>query len=413
MPSAKRAVFGLAACVVAVTMSTSLATRALAGSGAAPQQPAAQNAAARQVVGTIKAIRGNMITLAPDTGAEVNVQVRATLRILRVAPGETDLRNAATIQFSDLQVGDRVLVRGTPGGDAQSVVATSVIAMKRTDVEAKQELDRQDWQRRGIAGLVSAVDSAAGIVTVSAAAPGGTRSIAVRTTKDTAVRRYAPDSVRFDDATPGTLAQIKAGDQLRARGARNADGSELTAEEIVAGTFRNIAGTINSLDVAANTLTVMDLITKKPVLVKISAQSQVTKLTPEAAQGIAARARGAAGAGAGAPGPGAGAAGTPAEAGRQGGAGRGPGGAGGNARGGGGQGDLQQVVSRMPPATLADLQKGEAVMIVSTEGTAAGGVTAIMLVGGVEPILAAPAGAEQTLSPWNVGGGDGGGDAGP
>jgi hypothetical protein len=74
---------------------------------------------------------------------------------------------------------------------------------------------------------------------------------------------------------------------------------------------------------------------------------------------------------------------------------------------------LQQVVSRMPPATLADLQKGEAVMIVSTEGTAAGGVTAIMLVGGVEPILAAPAGAEQTLSPWNVGGGDGGGDAGP
>ena len=405
MPSAKRAVFGLAACVV-VTMSTSLATRVIAGSGAAPQQPATQIAAARQVVGTIKAIRGNMITLAPDTGAEVNVQVRATLRILRVAPGETDLRNAATIQFSDLQVGDRVLVRGTPGGDAQSVVATSVIAMKKTDVEAKQELDRQDWQRRGIAGLVSAVDSAAGIVTVSAAAPGGTWNIAVRTTKDTAVRRYAPDSVRFDDATPGTLAQIKAGDQLRARGARNADGSELTAEEIVAGTFRNIAGTINSLDVAANTLTVMDLITKKPVLVKISAQSQVTKLTPEAAQGIAARARGAA-AGAGA--------GAPAGAGRQGGAGRGAGGAGagGNARGGGGQGDLQQVVSRMPPATLADLQKGEAVMIVSTEGTAAGGVTAIMLVGGVEPILAAPAGAEQTLSPWNVGGGHGGGDAGP
>src|SRR3990172_2216946 len=280
MPSAKRAVFGLAACVV-VTMSTSLATRVIAGSGAAPQQPAAQNAAARQVVGTIKAIRGNMITLAPDTGAEVNVQVRATLRILRVAPGETDLRNAATIQFSDLQVGDRVLVRGTPGGDAQSVVATSVIAMKRTDVEAKQELDRQDWQRRGIAGLVSAVDSAAGIVTVSAAAPGGTRSIAVRTTKDTAVRRYAPDSVRFDDATPGTLAQIKAGDQLRARGTRNADGSDLTAEEIVAGTFRNIAGTINAVDAAANTLTVIDLISKKPVLVKISAQSQVTKLTPE------------------------------------------------------------------------------------------------------------------------------------
>jgi hypothetical protein len=406
MHSAKRAVLVFAGCAVVVALSARFATRAQGGPG--PQQPAAQNAAARQVVGTIKVIRGNVVTLAPDSGAEVNVEVRATLRILRVAPGETNLTNAATIQFSELQVGDRVLVQGTPGGGAQSLVATRVIAMKRSDVEAKQELDRQDWQRRGIAGLVNAVDSTAGVVTVSAAAPGGTRSIAVRTTKDTAVRRYAPDSVRFDDAIPGTLAQIKTGDQLRARGARSADGSELTAEEIVAGTFRNIAGTINTVDPAANTLTVMDLITKKPVLVKISAQSQVTKLTPEAAQGIAARARAAGGPrGAGAPGPGAGAEGAAAVAGRRGGAGRGAGGAGGNARGGG-QENLQQVVSRMPPATLAGLQKGEAVMIVSTEGTDAGGVTAIMLVGGVEPILAAPAGAEQTLSPWNLGGGDGG-----
>ena len=406
MQSAKRMVFGFAACVVAVTMGVS--------SGAAPQQPAAPNAAARQVVGTIKAIRANNITLTPDTGTDVNVQVQASLRILRVAPGQTDLRTATPIQFSDLQVGDRILVQGTPGGDAQSLVATRVIAMKKTDVEAKQELDRQDWQRRGIGGLVSSVDTAGGIVTVSVGAPGGNRSIAVRTTKDTAVRRYAPDSMRFDDATPSALAQIKVGDQLRARGTRNADGSELSAEEIIAGTFRNIAGTINAVDAAANTLTVMDLLTKKPVLVKINAQSQVTKLTLEAAQGIAARSRATAagaGAGAGAPGAGTGAAGAPAEAGRQGGAGRGAGGAGGAGRGGGGQGDLQQVVSRMPPATLADLQKGEAVMIVSTEGTTAGGVTAIMLVGGVEPILASPAGAQQTLAPWDLGGG--GGDAGP
>ena len=104
------------------------------------------------------------------------------------------------------------------------------------------------------------------------------------------------------------------------------------------------------MDASANAITVNDLATKKPVVVKVSAQSQVTKLTPAAAQGIAARAKAAAGRG-GAP------------------------------------GDLQQVVSQMPPATLANFAKGEAVMVVSTEGTAAGGVTAIMLVGRVEPIL--------------------------
>ena len=67
-------------------------------------------------------------------------------------------------------------------------------------------------------------------------------------------------------------------------------------------------------------------------------------------------------------------------------------------------------MSRLPPATLASFAKGEAVMVVSTEGTAAG-VTAITLVGGVEPILAAPNGSQQTLAPWDLGGG-GGGDAG-
>ena len=397
----RRAVFILATCMVAVSLGATVATQAFAE----PPQAAAPNAA-RQVVGAIKAIRANTITLAPDTGAEVSIEVRANVRVLRVALGETNLANAAAIQFSDLQVGDRILVQGTPGGDAQSLVATRVIAMKKTDVEAKQELDRQDWQRRGVAGLVSAVDPAAGVVTVSAGGPAGARSVAVKTTQATKVRRYAPDSVRFDDAIPSAVAQLKVGDQLRARGTRNTDGSELAAEEIVAGTFRNISGVISSVDAAANAITVNDLATKKPVVVKVTTQSQVTKLTPEAAQAVAARNR-ATGAAAAGESPAAGAA---ANAGGRGGAGRGAGGAG--RGGGGGEGDLQQVVSRMPPATLANFAKGEAVMIVSTEGTATGGVTAIILVGGVEPILASPASAQQTLAPWDLGGG-GDGDADP
>ena len=400
MQSAKRVLSVLGACVVAVGLSGTAATAAFAGASAEPQ--AAAPNAARQVVGVIKAIRGNVIAVAPDSGAEANIEVRTNVRVLRVAPGETNLAKATPIQFSDLQVGDRVLVQATPGADAQSLVATRVIAMKKTDVDAKQEADRQDWQKRGIAGLVSAVDPSAGVLAVSAGGAGGSRTIAVHTTKDTSVRRYAPDSVRFDDAVPGAVAQIKAGDQLRARGTRNADGSELAAEEIIAGTFRNISGVISAVDAAASSITVNDLVTKKPVVVKVSAQSQITKLTPEAAQGVAARAKAAAGAGAaaGAPGTGGGVAGGA-------GAGRG---AGGGGRGGGGQADLQQVINRMPPATLADFAKGEAVMVVSTEGTATGGVTAIMLVGGVEPILAAPNGAQQTLAPWDLGGG--GGDAG-
>jgi hypothetical protein len=58
----------------------------------------------------------------------------------------------------------------------------------------------------------------------------------------------------------------------------------------------------------------------------------------------------------------------------------------------------------MPAASLADLQKGDAVMIVSTEGTAWSGGTVITLLSGVEPILqAAPTASQATmLTPWSL-----------
>ena len=89
--------------------------------------------------------------------------------------------------------------------------------------------------------------------------------------------------------------------------------------------------------------------------------------------------------------------------------GAGAAGPGGPGRNGGAGGDFQQFLSRMPQATLAELQKGDAVMIVATEGGPNGAPTAITLLGGVEPILAAaPSGGEpMRLSPWSLGSGGG------
>jgi len=407
-------------CAIAILVRVAFAVPSYARLPQTPQtQPPAAQTAISQVVGTIKAISGNTITLAPDKGPEVSVVAQASARILRVAPGQTDLKTAPAIPLTDLQVGDRILVRGRPSDDAKSFAASAIIAMKRSDVEAKQQADQEDWQKRGIGGLVSAVDPAAGTITISVAALGGSKTVAIQTTKDTLLRRYAPDSVQFDDAKPSALDQIKPGDQLRARGTRSAEGNGFAAEEIVSGAFRNIAGTINSVDAAMNTLTVTDLVTKKPIVVKISSQSKVIKIPPQVAQGLAMRLKGGAAGNPAGGAPGnrsadASAPSAPSGSAGPGGGGR-PGGPGGYPRAGGagGPADLQQIVARMPPATLADFQKGDAVMIVSTEGTASGGVTAITLLGGVEPILAAPSGSQaaMSLSPWNIGGG-GGEDAG-
>ena len=189
-------------------------------------------------------------------------------------------------------MGDRVRVRGQASTDATSIAALEIIVMARTDLEARHEQERQDWQKRGLGGLVSNVDAATGTITISVTGMGGTKNIAVHTANKTVFRRYTPESVKFDDARPSALQEIHPGDQLRARGDRSADGSELTAEEIVTGSFRNVAGTVNSVDASAGTISVQDLLSKKPVVVKITSESQLHKLPPEVAQRIAMRLKG-------------------------------------------------------------------------------------------------------------------------
>lgn len=357
------------------------------------QESAGTGGIARSI-GTIKAINGSNITLTPDTGSEINVAVEGDTRILRVAPGEKNLKNATPIQLQELQVGDRILVGGKPLADAKSVAASSVVAIKRSDVEARQQRDREDWQKRGIGGVVQAVDSSNGSVAVSVSGFTGSKTVKIQTAKDTVIRRYASDSVKFDDAKLSTLQEIKPGDQLRARGDRPPDGSELKAEEIVSGTFRNVVGTISSIDASTGNVSVQDLLTKKTVPVKITSESQLRKLPLPIAQRIAVRLKG---------GPAAGEGNAVANDSRPAGSAGGDIGMGGGTRSGGSP-DFQQMLGRMPAATIADLQKGDAVMIVSTEGTASDSGTVVTLLSGVEPILQAAPNASQAsmLTPWSL-----------
>ena len=387
------------------------------------QVPPADAAGGTQIArtaGTIKSVQADSITLMSDAGVEVTAMLASSTRILRVASGQSDLKSATALQAQDLQPGDRVLVRGRASPDGHSIAALAVMVMKQADVSAKQERDREDWQKRGVGGLVTAVDGASGAITISSAGLGANRNVIVHANHNTVARRYAADSVRFDDARPAPLDQIKPGDQLRARGVRNADGGELAAEEIVFGTFRNIAGTITAIDPASNSMTVQDAIGKNPVVVKVSPASQIKKLPAEMAQRIALRLKGGATGngeqGSGHPGAvpqGAKPTGDGSEPAAGGQVSRGPGGMQGERENG--SPDLQRFLNRMPASKLADLQKGEAVMIVSTQGGDSGTVTAITLLAGVEPILTASPGRSSSLllSPWTLSGSGGESESAP
>jgi hypothetical protein len=370
---------------------------------ATAQQPARTN-----LVGAVQAIDGanGQITLHTDDGKTVTVVPRAGAKFLRLPPGEKSMANATPITASDIGPGDRVLARGELSDDKTSLAATTLVIMTKADIAKKQQADQAEWQKRGVGGLVTAVDAKAGEVTINTRTVEGMKPLIIVASETTGVRRYAPDSVKFADAKPAMVAEIKVGDQVRALGAKSDDGTHYAAEELVSGSFRNVAATVTTIDPAANTMKVMDLSTKKPLLVHVNADSTMRKLPEMVARMIAMRTSGGGGGAAGAGGAqrAQGAQGAPsAPAGGPAGGAGGPGGPGGM-RGGRG-GDMQQMLERLPAIKLADLKPGDAIIVSSTEGVDPGHVTAITLIAGVEPILsAAPAGSQRAmmLGTWNM-----------
>jgi len=362
---------------------------AFAAFSARAQAPASGN----KIIGTVSSVAGNSVAVKQDSGSDITVAIPDNANIVRTAPGSKTLAGATRIALTDIAVGDRVLM--LVAGDPPA--ARVVIVNKSSDIAARQQQEQADWARRGVGGLVKSVDASAGTVTITAT----NRTLTIHTTPSTLIRRYAPDSVRFQDAQTSTLAAIQPGDQITARGDRSGD--DVTADEIVSGSFRNIAGTIVSTDAGSSSVTVKDLVTRKTVTIKTTPDSDLRKLDPQMAQMIAMRLK--AGGGGASPPAGAGA-GAPGGGQFQ----RGSGGPGG---GQGGGNAFARVLQRSPEIHIADLHKGDAVMIVATSGNP-DSATAIRLLAGVEPMLQASASGSQNMfsSAWNGLGGGAGSDQG-
>ncbi|MEJ2006794.1 MAG: hypothetical protein P8Z30_01340 [Acidobacteriota bacterium] len=381
---------------------------------AAVARPSQQNASTSQAIrpiGRVTKIQAGQLTLHTDAGPNLTVNLPDGVSVL--------------------EVGDRVLILGPVSADHKSVQAKTVIVMNKTALAKAHAAEVLAWEKRGLSGVVKAVDPASKEITLSVPntlpKPGNlTHPMTVTLASNAVLLRYAPDSVKFSDAKPAPFADIKVGDQVRALGTKSADGTHFTAEKLVSGTFRNIGATVISVDASQGTITVKDLATGKPLLVRTNASSQLHELTPRVAGMIAMFNSG------GGPQnatPGQKGAGPPREMpqranfqghGRPGGAGA-PGERGGMPGGGPPAGNFNEMLSHMPPLSLSQLKAGEPLIVVSTEGAKPSEVTAIAVLSGVEPILRArPKGSKQVaLGPWNMstggggGGEEGGGNQGP
>jgi len=261
---------------------------------------------------------------------------------------------------------------------------------------------------------VSAINSETKEITLSVRSREGIKPVVVAAGGEKVFfRRYAPDSVKFGDAKASSFAELKPGDQVRALGERNADNTRFTPEEIVSGSFRQLVGTVTSIDAATNQI-VITTQDKKPLTVVVNADSNLRRLPPMMAQMMAQRAAG--GGDGGSP------MGNGGRRGGDGGQGRpasegerpvaqgtdGDVGARRGAMGGGGRGggfDAQDMLERMPQLTLAELKPGDMIAVSSTTGADPTRITAIALLAGVDAIINAMP-ARPAAGPTRAGGQD-------
>jgi hypothetical protein len=348
--------------------------------------PVAAPAAASQV-GTIRTISGGTLTIATDKGQTVTVSVAPGAKVYQLPVGSTDLKTAKPGQMTDIAVGDRAMVTGKGGETPDTLTAVRVILMKSSDIAQMQEQQQADWKVRGTGGIVSTVDPASGAITLTS----GTKKLTITTTSKTSFKRFAGDSVKYQDAKPGKISDIQVKDQLQARGEKSADGTSMQAEEVISGSFENLSGQLLTVDAAAGKITLKDLATKKIVTVNVTANSEVKNMPAMVAARFATQSSGGGG--------------------RRGGGGGGQDASGGDnsARRSAGA-DLSQMMGRFPTIAPADLKKGDAVMIVASDPMAgSSAATAVTVLTGVDPILTANPNGGMDLS-MSVGGGGGTGD---
>jgi hypothetical protein len=385
----------------------------LGAAGALWAQTATPSPAAQipGVIGEVKNIdtATNQMIVRAESGVLSTVILNEKTQYKRMAPGAKSLTGAADITLADVGSGDRVWARWRPGTDQTTVPAAQLVVMSKADLAKKQEAERAEWRKRGVSGIVSSVNPSTREITVSSSSlTGQTQSVIIPITDKVLMRRYPPDSVpKYSEAKPSKLEEVKVKDQLRALGDKSADGTHLTAEEVVFGTFKIAGGTVTEIDVANNQIKINDLTTKKPLTIVFKPDSIIRRLPQGAAMMF--------GGGAGPGGPGGGGQGAgPGQARPQGqgqqaqgqtagqgqtAQGQGPrpqgAGPGGGPQGGGRGGNMADMLERLPTITINDLKVGDTILMSSLPGADPTQLVAIQLVSGAETLLAMAAARPQ------------------
>jgi len=334
------------------------------GAWSASRDTAAATAgsAPKPVLGTVTDFRVNSLELGvkSDDGRTVWVKFGAATDVLLAAPGEKDLNHAQPAEVADIARQDRVMVSFVDG----MVEARRIVVVSASAIARRNAAERLDWEKRGISGIVAARNGDE--IALEIRTPEGAQRTTVTVTPKTAIRRYAPDSVKFSEAEPATLADIVVGDQMRTRGAKSDDGTRLAADDVVFGTFLTTIGTIAQVDRERGEMKILDSTSRKPLTVRLTADTRMKKMpdlhdmpaghenaadTHEAPRSVA---------------------------------------------------NVAQMLQQLPAGGLDDLKLGSSVLVTSTRGTTPERVTGIMVIANVDAFLKMAQSQAEGASPMEA-----------
>lgn len=348
-----------------------------------------------QTPDTLKPVvfRGDVVTIADGKFVVNDAKVGQVSIVLndktvfkRSSPQNPSLTAATAGIVTDIGVGDKLTVSALPAADGKSFTARTVYYITQADIAAKNAKENEEWRARGIMGKITGVNAQTNQIVVEIGGMMGKVSMTLTPKENSKILRYAPDSIKFSDARASSLSEMKAGDQIRALGDKSSDGTAFAAETIVTAGFRQMVGTIKSVDVVNNEVVIKDIGTGKDLTIAFGDAVLLKRFPPDIAERMATFQM--AGAGGARPvgpvGPVA-----PTGQGAQPAGGAPP--AGGARPGASGPRGLDDMLERFPDIKAADLKAGEAIAVLTAAPAATAAATdrikAIKLVAGVEPFL--------------------------
>lgn len=352
--------------------------------GQTPAAATSQTSATQaRIVGEVTAVdkTANQVTIKSDTGESITIITNGASSVLRLPAGETSAQKATKITIADIGVGDRLFARGNVAVGGKSVAASQVVVTGAAASAGPSEnagRQRAEARNRGLNGRITALNPDKKEISVQSRSREGIGTITIQASDGTRFFRYAPDSMDIKHASRSSFAGLKVGDQLRALGETNEDGTRFTADEIISGLMARTGGQVMAVNPTTNEITIKNNQTGQTITVAVGSHSELRRVSAEDAASFEASRP----AGQGRPGRPASATSGAAQPDRP----REPREprerpAGEERRPRGGRG-FQEMIANSPAIKVSDLKKGDTVFVSGTQGADASHLTAIMLVTG-------------------------------